>query len=44
MKPHLVLICSYNPDLCAYMEGKEVFENISQHFDNIRKENYALFL
>lgn len=26
------------------MDGKEVFENISQHFENIRVENYPLFL
>lgn len=44
MNAHLVLLCSYNSYFCEYMDSKEVFENISQHFDNIRFENYSLFL
>ena len=44
MNAHLVLICSYNESFCGYMDSKEVLENISQHFDSIRFENYSLFL
>lgn len=41
---HLVLIASYSSNMCEYMERKGIFENLAEHFEDIRPENLPIFL
>ena len=41
---HFIFLCSYNPDLCHYLDRRGFFEIISQNFDKIEQNYIHIYL